>query len=342
MKQITTVCEATRDQWPAIVDLIMQQERRLLKRDARLRDARPANAIQDMLREHSADGEKPLVVLDAKGHVRGYAKPDVWSLASSSILLAFLTEHNGITRSLTLPNPDDEDAQEVAQTLLEGLSNVWQTRGTTGDLIRWPSSDAWFEPSLLLDGFLLDSICAQGPLRPLEPVSRRAPQAMQIRLASQQDEDTLLDLFTEELRFHEAYTPFARVTPALQQAFRRKLAQSWRGVTFSEGAPLVLVAEHEGQIVGMAENTLIQVEQDDEPNFTRPGNYLCLDNVCLYSQWRTRGVGRLLTQSVINYFANQPYAGVLLWYSIDNPLSSQFWPHLGFDPLWTTYQRINA
>jgi GNAT superfamily N-acetyltransferase len=341
MMQDITVREAMRDQWPAIVDLIMQQEMRLLKRDGRLRDMRTANSIKEMLREHRVDGEKPLVALDAKGHVRGYVKPDMWLLPSSSILLAFLSERNGIARSLTLPPPDDGDAQEVAQALLAGLRDVWRARNTGGDLIRWPSSDVWFEPSLLQEGFLSDSICALGPLRSLASMPGRASQTMQIRLASPQDEDTLLDLFTEELRFHEAYTPFARVTPTLQQAFRYKLTQSWRGVPFSEGAPLVLVAEYEGQVVGMAENTLVQVEQDDEPNFTRPGTYLCLDNVCLYPQWRARGVGRLLMQAVHEYFAHELYAGALLWYSIDNPLSSQFWPRLGFEPLWTTYQRIN-
>src|SRR6266700_1003988 len=108
MKQNITVHEATHDQWPAIADLIMQKERSSLNRDARLRDVRPENAIKEMLREHSTDGERPLVALDAKGHVRGYVKPDVWPLSSSSILLAFLTERNGIARSLTLPNLDDE------------------------------------------------------------------------------------------------------------------------------------------------------------------------------------------------------------------------------------------
>ncbi len=107
------------------------------------------------------------------------------------------------------------------------------------------------------------------------------------------------------------------------------------------GAPLVLVAEQQGQVVGMAENTLLDVSADEEPGFTPPGRYACIDNVCVREQVRGQGIGRLLVQAVFEAFAPLQLAGYVLWYNPGNPLAAFFWPHLGFVPLWTTYQRLH-
>ena len=105
----------------------------------------------------------------------------------------------------------------------------------------------------------------------------------------------------------------------------------------------MLVVEQGREIVAMAENTLLEVSRDDEPGFTPPGRYACIDNVSVREELRGQGIGHLLVQAIFAAFAVTSLSldGYLLWYNPDNPQAGRFWPHLGFVPLWTTYQRLH-
>jgi GNAT superfamily N-acetyltransferase len=290
----------------------------------------------------STTGEGAFVAHDHSGRLRGAVVPALWELSAQSPLQAFLTRRNGIARHLTLPNPQEQDAEAVAAALLGALSQCWRERRTTGDLIRWPSHDPWIARILLAHGFLLDSVCALHPTGPPGfPVSP-IPSAIQIRFARPTDEAVLLSLFEEELCFHEACVPFARNSPGARRGFQGKLAQLWRGETLEQGAPLVLVVEQQSRVVAMAECTLLNVTADDEPGFTPAGRYGCIDHVCVREQVRGQGIGRVLVQAIFDAFASHPPDGYVLWYNPDNPLAEAFWPRLGFVPLWATYQRIQT
>lgn len=336
-----TVVPMSADQLPAVVALLLAQGTRQREHDARLRAMRLHEQVTATLLKRLDAGEPSLVALDASGQVRGYASPAVWQLAETSILRAFLSARNGVARNLVLPDPRDGDAAAVLAALLTTLSAWWQDHNTTGDLIRWPSADQWLVAQLVGHGFRLDSVCAaREPHSSLhhDPLSR-----IVTRPARPTDEEALVDLFAEELIYHERYTPFVRCRPAVLAAFRRKLARMWAGASLEEGAPLVLVAERDGEIVGMAETALLDLSPDDEPGFTSPGRYGCIDNVCIREAWRGQGIGHLLVQAVDDAFAALPLAldGWLLWYNPDNPQAAHFWPRRGFVPLWTTYQRLH-
>jgi GNAT superfamily N-acetyltransferase len=293
--------------------------------------------------QRSRSDEQPLVALDARGRVRGYARSSVWELAEASMLRAFLSARSGVARHLALPDPTDEDAHAVAATLFSALSDSWRAHATTGDLVRWPSADPWLEPRLVEQGFRLDSVCATRSLQPLPEVLHTPSPQLVIRPAQPADEEVLIVLFEEELRYHERYTPFVRSSPEVLAAFRRKLARLWAGASLSEGAPLILVVERAGEIVAMAENTLLVLGFDDEPGFTPPGRYGCIDNVSVREELRGQGIGRLLTQAIFDAFAatGLHLDGYILWYNPDNPQAGRFWPRMGFHPLWTTYQRLH-
>lgn len=329
--------------WDEVVALILAQEFRQHALDPCLRAARPRQEIATALTIQHERGEQPLMALDARERVRGYTRPGVWQLSETSILRAFLSAHNGIARHLTLPGPQEPDARAVATALLARLSEVWQGQHTSGDLIRWPSADRWLEPILAEQGFRLDSVCARRATQP-EYSARRVPSSqMVIREALPADEERLVALFEEELRYHERYTPFVRSSPAVLAAFRRKLARLWNGASLQEGAPLLLVAERVGEIVAMVENTLLVLDADDEPGYTPPGRYGCIDNVSVREELRGQGIGRQLVQAIFDAFAatGLHLNGYLLWYNPDNPQAARFWPHLGFVPLWATYQRLH-
>jgi GNAT superfamily N-acetyltransferase len=337
-----TVAPMREEHIPAVADLLLAQERRHRERDPRLRAMRLREQVIAQLAERLAAGEPLLVALNQEQQVRGFASPGVWELAETSILQAFLPERAGVTRDLALPDRQEGDASRVLATLLTAISAWWQAQGTTGDLIRWPATEQWPVARLSAHGFQLDSICAMRTPEP--PGERIHPSAAPwtIRPARASDEAALVDLFAEELRYHERCTPFVRCTPVVLAAFRRKLARWWAGVGLEAGAPLVLVAERTGKVIGMAETTLLSIGPDDEPGFTSPGRYGCFDNVSIHESWRGQGIGKLLVQAVYDAFATLPFPldGWLLWYNPDNTLASRFWARQGFVPLWTTYQRL--
>lgn len=340
MKHQILVTVAGEEESRAAASLLLAQQIRQRALDLRLPEASTRTELAALL----DSDDHPLVALDEGGQVRGSVRPSVWQLSLTSILRAFLSLRNGIARTLALPDPADEDAHAVATALLAALSEHWQNHETTGDLIRWPSADLWLEPLLAEQGFRLDSVCA---LRSLEPREVHAPVSLPgfvTRPARPDDEEILVGLLDEELRYHERYTPFVRSSPIVLNAFRRKLARLWTGASLEERGPLVLVGEQGGEVVAMAENTLLDVSLDDEPGFTSPGRYGCIDNVSVREHLRGQGIGRLLVQAIFDAFAatGLQLDGYLLWYNPENPQAGRFWPHLGFVPLWTTYQRLHT
>ncbi|GHO46957.1 GNAT family N-acetyltransferase [Ktedonospora formicarum] len=326
---------------PSIVALWQRQEQRQRQLDPCLHPERSAMELEDRVQHGLEDG---IVILGPSGRVRGYVQPGIWPLPEMSLLHAFLTSRNGITQALVLSDPQDDDAHDVAEMGLLALATFWHVQRTTGELIRWPSHDRWLEPLLLLHGFALDSVCAlrREPL----PSASHPPSSFTVRHARPEDEEALVALFEEELTFHEHYTPFVRKSPRVLRAFRAKLACIWEGRSLVEGAPAVLVADAAGAVIGMAENTLVEIGNTDEPGFTPSGHYGCLDNVCVTASSRGQGVGRHLVQASFDMWTEMrrllTLDGYLLWYNPDNPSAAHFWSRCGFEPLWTTYQRLHA
>ena len=342
---LITVRSAIEADLSEIVDLIMAQQTRQRTRDPRLPQGQTRAQWDAALRESSQ--QEALVALDEEGHVRGYGRPGIWEVQPTSILRAFLTARNGIVSTLTLPNPADEDAGVVATALLSALDTFWQQASTSGNLVRWPSTDGWLAGVLTEQGLQLDSICALRPLQPLFAVRPTSGSDQRVRLARPDDEDALVALFEEELLFHERYTPFVRSSTPVLDAFRRKLRHMWEGDALDvleAGAPVVLVVEHAGSVVAMAENTLLAVSPHDEPGYTPAGCYWCLDNVSVRESFQGQGIGRLLVQGVedIREELGLLLDGYVLWFNPDNPKAARFWMGLGFQPLWTTYQRLRV
>lgn len=338
-----TVVPMSEEQIPTVVDLLLEQEARRRRLDLRLPVSHSREQVTARLTDRLAQGEPVLVALDAHGRVRGFASPGVWNLSETSLLRAFLPERAGVTRELALPDPQEGDASRVLGGLLVALSAWWQEQATTGELIRWPGAEQWVVARLAKHGFQLDSVCA---LRaPGASASTSVPDVAlwMIRPARPVDEAALVALFAEELAYHERCTPFVRCSPAVLTAFRRKLARLWAGESLEDGAPLVLVAERDGEVVGMAETTLLDIGLDDEPKFTPPGRYGCIDNISVQEAWRGQGIGKHLVQAVYDAFVVLPFVldGWVLWYNPDNARASRFWARQGLVPLWITYQRLH-
>lgn len=326
---------------PAVAHLLLKQQARQSLHNPRLFTMTRDQIIAALVQQYHSG--QALVALDARGQVCGYGHATVWELKETSILQAFLTMRNGIVQHIALPHPEDERAEAVVRALLTACDAAWKNAATTGALFRWPAVDvAWIEPFLLERGFRLDSICA---LRPLQTLFRPRPSTSHctVRRARPEDGQALIELFQEELRFHAPYTPFVRSSLQVLDAFRRKLARLWQEDRLEDGAPLILVAEQAREIVAMIENTLLLVQPGDEPGFTPPGRYWCIDNISVRRSAQGQGIGRLLVQAIEEHRLSLTLdlEGYILWYNPDNPKAASFWGRFGFQPLWITYQRIS-
>lgn len=338
-----TIMHLTRAHVPAVIDLIMTQEMRQSRQNEAQLAVHSRHQLEVALTNQYNSGIRPVVALNRYCNVRAYAHPTMWELQENSILLSFLTARNGIVQKLTLPDPTDEYASATVNALLDFLNACWQKAGTSGDLIRWPSSDRWVEPFFMKHGFQLDSVCTFHPLQPFFSARPMPSPLLHIRSARPEDEKSLISLFEQELRFHEQYTPFVHRSPQVLEAFRRKLQRLWDGISLEDDAPLVLVAEQAREIVAMAENTLVEVGPYDEPGFTPPGHYWCIDNISVREDLQGQGIGRLLMQAIEDILASLPLKlnGYILWFNPDNAKAAHFWSRLSFQPLWTTYQRLH-
>jgi GNAT superfamily N-acetyltransferase len=314
-----------------------------LAQEARIQASMPgllARPTPETIATRLLEATPLLVAEDTSGRVRGAVQPAVWNVKRGSILRAFVAGRNGIAQQLILPAPQENDASVVMKTVLQTLEDFWIHQDTDADLLRWPTQERWFVPLLTELGFRLDSICATRSLDPFFATSPVAPAGLHFRTAQPSDESALLRLFHEELLFHERSTPFVRSSPAVLQAFQRKLEELWAGKDFEDGASLIVVAEQEGDVIAMAENALVTLTANDEPGFTPQGTYWCIDNVSVLEPFHGQGIGSVLVQTIesLRLTLELDLAGYILWYNPDNTTAARFWSRRGFLPVWTTYQ----
>jgi GNAT superfamily N-acetyltransferase len=314
---------------------MLAQDQRIYALDHRVRTPRTAEQARAFIADHRAEGQ-PLVARDATGRVRGYACATLRETPADHFLLAFFAVRTGGARSLTLPAPTEPDAQAVAEALLGALFDQWRLMDAGGAFLVWPACDPWTEPLFHAAGFMTDNMVASRALGPLPPMSRPDPVGVQTRLARPADEETLVALHLEEIAFHLPYHPFLRLTPALETAFRAGLAEVWNGESVEDGAPLIVVAEHDGEVVGMSENYL-QVSPASD-NYFAPLRYGYLNSMGVRADRRGQGIGRCLVDATLAAF--MPYAvdQYYLIYMAHNPIASRVWPHLGFQPVLSRYQ----
>lgn len=337
---VTSVTDA---QITAIIDLMQAQEKRWHRLDPRLSTIHSREQIASMIQYHRSQEQPPLVAMDMQKRVRAYVYPGVWQLDLEDGLRAFFSDRNGLAQCLTLPDPTDADVFSVLSILFAELTQRWNDQQVSGEMVRWPSCDAWLDKLLHKQGFLLDSELAyqKSPMELSETTYPVSVAGLRSRLAHSDDEDSLAALFTEELVFHEPYTPFVRMSSSVEHAFRDRLSLLWSGKSLAEGAPLVVVIEQAGRVVAMSESELFIVKEDNnDATYLLPaGRYCHINNMGVSQELRGQGIGHMLVKATVDAFAAMKPDGYILWFNPANPLSSRFWPRLGFQPLWRTYQR---
>lgn len=326
---------------PAISDLIMAQEQRFSILDPRLKRFKNQRGLNNMLSQQRQYDPAPFVIMTPQGHVGAFVKPALWEIPAESGQRAFFSARNGIAHHLTLPDLTNKYTPALASALLQALHDYWQTRDVACDIIHWPNCDSWLEPILKRFNFVLATELAYYPPAQVRRYKNAHQEGLHTRLAQPGDEELLVRLFEEELRYHLPFTPFVHVDDAILRAFRARLARLWAGEDVETGAPCVVVVEKRHEVVAMAECDLYNWGESDA-GFLSPGRYIHISNASVRSDQRGQGIGHFLVGAIFSTFATLQNRGYILWYNPDNPSSSTFWRKIGFRPLWKTYHRLHT
>jgi GNAT superfamily N-acetyltransferase len=314
----------------AVIGLTAAQEARWHEGDRRLEQPRDRQELAAQLAALRRDAQAEfLLARDATGRARGYAQPSLFELESDSDLLAYFTARNGRCERLVLPAPDEDDASAVLSALLAALTVHWQQRHSLADMVTWPSADSWVESLLDAAGFKAAHVLNHRAAEPIAASTHAAAVGLQVRQARPTDEDDLVALNRDNVAHDASYSPFIKVVPTLEPALRAQLGRLWAGGSVEDGVPLV----------GMAQTYLEMAPGLGVPFSLPRGRYVYLHEVIVRPEWRGKGVGRLLVEGVEDAYAALRVIGYTLYFSPFNPLSSTFWPHLGFRPVLTTYMR---
>jgi len=262
-----------------------------------------------------------LVAVDGTGSVGAHLRPDLVEFAEDDEMRSFAPDRAVSWRELAASDTAALDAIVAAARVPEAA-----------DMVMWPAADDEAAPRFARFGLEPASAFA---LRPPGPLT--SGRSATIRPARPEDADAVSALHVEEVAFHEPHTPYVRVVPALEAAFRARLERLWSG---AEGAPVIHVLEVDAAVAGMCESMVQTVR--DEGGQLSPGRYGYLNSVAVGARWRGQGFGRTLVSAVLADLAGYDIDGYTLWFALGNPLSSRVWPRLGFRQLWISYERREA
>ena len=179
------------------------------------------------------------------------------------------------------------------------------------------------------------------PPAPLDAPFRLPPSAftlpekpeldgLSMRHATSADLNEIVALGIESVRYHAALDPTMHVPRGEDGKMRRRFQAILREP--QHGA--LFVAMLDWQIVAFYSLYLQSIDDSWTPPLFAPGRYGLLAEVAVAEGLRGRGVGRRLFHTVEQWFRERGAQRFWLIYLLRNPLSSRFWPSLGFQPVW--------
>jgi ribosomal protein S18 acetylase RimI-like enzyme len=142
-----------------------------------------------------------------------------------------------------------------------------------------------------------------------------------VRQAGLSDREAVVGLWKEMMDIHEALDQRLSIAPD----WRDQVEQSVRRWLRDRNSRL-LVAEGVGGVIGFALGGVARTTLG-----IGPAEYGHIAHLCVTSEFRRRGVGRRLFDSMREWFVRRGVASIHLYVSCLNPASQQFWREMGFE-----------
>ena len=221
--------------------------------------------------------------------------------------------------------------QELVRDLYGLAAARWVEEGRTSHSAVVPATDPTLVDAWFGVGFGQQHVHAIREV-PAAGEAFRVPDGLVIRRAVRADIPVLAALEVE-LPIHQGRSPvFSRLTPPSLDATQAELEADFDDPRFE-----ILVAEHEGRVIGSAVGCSIE-ESSEHVGLTRPPDAGFLGFAAVLPETRGLGAGRALGEAVIAWSRDTGYATVVTDWRQTNLLSSRTWPSLGFRP---TFRRLH-
>jgi GNAT superfamily N-acetyltransferase len=320
-------------------DLSAVEEALLLQQDRRLRyDPRlPKLTTNEMHCQlcHLLESPAPIVVAKSVDRVVGLAVPRLQVYGRSSDMLTYWPSRKGESAELVVGCRQDA-ANGVAKVLLSALEDYWAAWRTTGAGLVWPTRDIDLSQEFSRYGFRLD---AQLAFRNARDRRGDGPQTHELltRHAARSDTDAVVDIYLQVIEAHIPHSPFARHTEGAEPSFRARL-EAILSTDGNDDDSFVLVGQLDGRVVAAADCQVSIVNPSLSP-ILPPGRYGYINSFGVSSKLRRGGIGSEFEAAVHQEFCRRNVLGTYLWFSEYNVSARQFWPRLGYQPIWTSYQQ---
>jgi len=263
-----------------------------------------------------------LVAVGEDGTVCGHVRPVEHVLAEEDPERTYAPDRSVAWSDAAFAGPDP-----LAAVLAVAARVRANGTGAQADGVLWPYGDEPAERWWAAAGF---SRSGNYCLRPPRPLPGPLPAGTTARAATPADLDQVVALHREAVRFQAAANPSVRLLPAADAGFVDRL-RSGRSASsvVAEGGRLLAVCEW-WPVDGGGEQ--------DRPALLPPGRYTYLNSVAVTEDARGRGFGRAVVAAALAAAGAGP-AGSALWFSPPNPIASRVWPHLGWRPIWSAWER---
>lgn len=269
-----------------------------------------------------------LVAVAADGSVHGHVRPEPHETAEDDSERMWTPDRSAFWTAAAVDGP--EPAVALAAAIRSGGAVAGRSGaggpvaggfGAAADGLLWPAADTaagqwWTAAGLERAGHYC--------LRPADPLPGVLPAGVTVRTAGPGDADEVVALHREAIAFQATASPYVRLLPAALETFRTRLR---------DGTSTSTVLSAAGRLIAVCEWWPVDGAGPPLP----PGRYAYLNSVGVTAGARTGGLGRALVAAVIAA-AGPDLDGSTLWFSPQNPIASRVWPHLGWQPYWTSWE----
>ena len=214
----------------------------------------------------------------------------------------------------------------VYAELFAALAAAALERGVTDHVVHLPIGEPSVEAAWVALGFGRSSVVAVRDLRPIQ----RSEDAVEVRVATPHDLDTVDVLVDEESVFHAAspiFRPYRRAET--NDAVRAQLA-----IDLASDDHAVLVARRDGDDVGV----LCIGPGQGSPLYVPEGAAYIATTAVLPS-CRGAGVGTALADAAFGWAKDHGHRAACLHFASANATSTSFWTGIGFCPVMAHVRR---
>jgi len=142
-----------------------------------------------------------------------------------------------------------------------------------------------------------------------------------VRQAQSGDSEAVIRLWKEMMDFHTPIDGRLSLGPTWRSDVSRA-TREWLG----DGDTSLLVAEAGERVIGFVVGAVVDIVLGLKPSILGHVAHLCVT-----SEWRRRGVGRLLFSSLRSWFLRRGTLSIHAYVSHLSPVSEAFWRALGFE-----------